>query len=44
VALVRLAQAAGVGRGSRGRQRERNEVSGKREQQEQSGNQALHAW
>jgi hypothetical protein len=43
VASVRLTQAAGRNRRSRDRQRKRNQLSGKRDQQQESGGQALHS-
>jgi len=44
VAAMRHANAAGVGWRRRGRQCERNKHSDKREQQEESGGQALHVF
>ncbi len=42
VAVMCFANAASMRRSRRGRQRERNEHSDKREQQQESGGQALH--
>jgi hypothetical protein len=41
---VSLAETTGRGGRSRSRERQRNKISGKREQQQQSGGQALHAF
>jgi hypothetical protein len=42
VAFVRLSPTAGTLRRSRGRQHDRNQASGQSEQQQKSGDQALH--
>ena len=44
VALVRFADAAGVRRRSSSRERQRNKISDKRDEQQKSGCQALHAF
>jgi acid phosphatase family membrane protein YuiD len=44
VALVRLADAAGMRRRSGSRERQRNKISDKRDEQQKSGCQALHAF
>jgi hypothetical protein len=42
--LVTLAEAAGVGGRSCGRERQRKEISGERDEQQKSGGQAVHAF
>jgi len=42
VAVMRLAKTAGMRGRSGGRQRERNECSGERKKQQDSGGQAMH--
>lgn len=44
VAMVRVADTAGMRRGSIGRQRERDESPGQREQQQEYGSTALHVF